>query len=424
MLLDLSKVTRAIIAVLREQIRRSPAWLPRANPPNVSPLPPDVLPGGALGVYLYHIVEAAHLKSQLPPGNDVPPVRFTPMGLELHYQITARGDQEGDNATFFEQLLLGCAAKALHDYPFVDDDTVINGTAILNSVGLDQAGNKMRICLQPMPFDEATNFWNAASLAPRLALYYQVSVILLEPEKVRTTRGRVLSYGIQTFVGGAPWLDGSFNLLAFAFPGQPERVLEVRPAQVSVGDRVWFTGYNLIGDQVSLIVRSGRWPVTVEADPSWGVTGTASEVQAVVRPFIGGLEVLPGIYSAMVRVTERRTLPDGTTRLFPQTSNETPFSISPTISNITLPNAQGDVTVTGAVFKHAEILPGGFELFVAGDRYDEHDPATGPNLAPGEYEILDATHVHLVLRPLPTGPAALRINVLGVDSPPNWIAVP
>ncbi len=74
--------------------------------------------------------------------------------------------------------------------------------ALLESVGLDGAGNKLRISVQPVAYHEANSFWNASSLAPRLAVYYEVSVVLLDPEKPASVSGRVLSYCVQHFCRG------------------------------------------------------------------------------------------------------------------------------------------------------------------------------------------------------------------------------
>ncbi len=44
-------------------------------------------------------------------------MRFNPMGLQLHYQLSALGEGDAGLATLQEQLLIGAAMKALHDYP-------------------------------------------------------------------------------------------------------------------------------------------------------------------------------------------------------------------------------------------------------------------------------------------------------------------
>ena len=58
-----------------------------------------------LGVYLYHVSEDPHLKNQTADGSDRRPVRFTPMGLQLYYQVSALGDGADGLANLQEQLL-------------------------------------------------------------------------------------------------------------------------------------------------------------------------------------------------------------------------------------------------------------------------------------------------------------------------------
>ncbi len=121
-LLDLSLVTSALVELLKAHIGQSSAWAPGLGTPLVTAQPPDQLEPKTLGVYLYHVVEDPHLKNQPPAGPDNPPVRFNPMGLQLHYQLSALGEGDAGLATLQEQLLIGAAMKALHDYPVIDDN--------------------------------------------------------------------------------------------------------------------------------------------------------------------------------------------------------------------------------------------------------------------------------------------------------------
>ena len=52
----------------------------------------------------------------------------------------------------------------------------------------------------------------------RLAAYYQVLVVLLEPEESITRAGRVLEYDISIYTGGGPRIDGCENNLSFIIP--------------------------------------------------------------------------------------------------------------------------------------------------------------------------------------------------------------
>ena len=100
-LLNLSLVTEALIRLIRLQVKDSPAWS-GAEPP-VSPLPPDKVTGGGLGLYLYHLTEDAQYKNLPAPAGNTPPVRYTPMGLTLYYLLSAHSAAEDENAYYQSQ---------------------------------------------------------------------------------------------------------------------------------------------------------------------------------------------------------------------------------------------------------------------------------------------------------------------------------
>ncbi|HVN63329.1 MAG TPA: Pvc16 family protein, partial [Candidatus Binataceae bacterium] len=119
-LLDLSLVSKTMTNVIEQVLKASPE-APKYTPLSVTTLPPDKLTGDhAIGFYLYHAEEHPTFKNPEPAGLDVPPVRFTPLGLNLYYQLTAHSDIR-DTGAEMEQLLMGMAMKALHDYASIND---------------------------------------------------------------------------------------------------------------------------------------------------------------------------------------------------------------------------------------------------------------------------------------------------------------
>ena len=432
-LLDISLVTRALVELLKAHIGHSPAWPFGAwGAPSVTAQPPDLLSAGSLGVYLYHVTEEAHTKNQVPSGRDTPPVRFTPMGLCLYYQISALGSGTGEQIALQEQILVGCAVKALHDYPAVDDNTSVPRRApqtpldVLKSVGLDGDDNRLRITMQPIAYHEASSFWNAASLVPRLAVYYQVSVVLLEPEKPSSVSGRVYQYGIQTFVGGAPRLDGSENTVTVQVPTLPAQTLVARPAEVPVGGALTFTGFNLAGDATRLVLQNFLWPARVEADANWGVIATGDKVFATVQEEADGNPIIPGVYTARMKVIRRRTMPDGSLREFGTLSNDTPFTISARIDSLAFAADIG--TIKGYHFAPLTpatlpFPPDAVQISIAGSMLTQV-PSSPPPIAPnpGEFWIVDPrTLMFRLPAGLVTGtPVSLRLFVMGAESPTTW----
>src|SRR5262245_49320494 len=226
---DLSLVTTTLLRLLKARVDQMWAGFFPPSPPN--PPPPSIRYSGvssntlsgdqALGVFLYHTNEDPHFKNAPHVFQDQPPVRFTPMGLQLHYQLISHAADLGDpdSAAIRSQRLFGLALKALHDFPSLDRNTQIGGTLIFPPE-LQGTENVMRITLKNIPANEATSFWNPGDQAVRLAAYYEVSAALLTPDRPQMRAGRVLRYGIQVFVNGAPRLDTSRSTVRFRIPGE------------------------------------------------------------------------------------------------------------------------------------------------------------------------------------------------------------
>jgi hypothetical protein len=427
-LLDVSRVTSTLVKLLETEVPRSPVW-PSAVTVTVKPDPPDQIADGAsnvLGMYLYHLTEDPGTKGLPPVGPGQPPVRFTPMGLNLHYQLSAHvGETGGAGGTLQEQKLIGCAAKALHDYPMIDDTTTIAGVKILDG-GLRNAGNRLRIYLQPVPFSEAVSYWTAGSTPLRLATYYEVSIVMLEPQRPASATGRVLSYGVQAFTEAMPRLEGSVSTLTFTPPGaSAARELELRPAQAPVGGQVRFLGTGLVGTTTELLLGSPRFAAPVVAD--WTPAVRDDAITATIAATASGEDVLPGIYAASARVTRRLATPSGSPD-FEQVSNVAPFVVSPTVAPLPAP-AAGALTVTGGVFLHPELDQKEVEVYVGPTRLvNKPPPATGPTpaLTAGQFRATAANTLDVRLPAgLPSGQALpFRVLVNGAESEPRWLTIP
>jgi hypothetical protein len=257
----------------------------------------------------------------------------------------------------------------------------------------------------------------------RLSAYYQVTVVLLEPERPPTRAGRVLDYGVYGFVTGAPRLTGSENTLTVTIPGTTtSQDILLRPAEVPIGAAGVFTGVNLSSEDTRLIVKFNKWDNAVTADLGWAVSATVDRVYATVGETVEGRTVLPGIYTAKVQTTTTRTAPDGNLKTFTQSSNETPFTITPQIdSPIMTPNSAGLVQVQGSLFEHVDIEAKDVEVFLGTERLVA---GTAGSLNPGEYAVIDATHLELQL-PIGVAPgyATFRLLINGAESPPSWVNI-
>ena len=427
MLLDLSLVTQTLMTTIDHFINSLPtAEKSKVSPWLVSALPPDKLTGDrTIGIYLYHAIEDAQYKNLPPPSPDVPPIRFTPMGLDLFYQLSAHSELLGDAAAETEQTLMGFGMKALRDYASIDDSTSIGGLPVF-PLDLQGTDNRFRIDLMMVQPEQAVNYWTAGSHALRMSAYYRVSAVLLEPDKPKLRSGRVLLYGIYTFLRGSPRLDGSRSTIIFRLPGEAsDREAEAIPGEAPVGGTIQLFGSDLSGDVTTVLINGPGFPALYEGAGDWGVSAVSDKVFLTIPSRAGLTVIVPGLYSAIVKVTEKRVMPDKTVRDFSKTSNQAAFFVTPSIVKpIPPPNAQGIVTLTGGVFQDTAIPPGVVQVFV-GAASLLPKPA-GP-LNPGQYEIVDATHVRFRY-PIP-GVASgdtlpLRMIVNGAESAPNWVQAP
>jgi hypothetical protein len=380
-------------------------------------------------MFLYYASEDPHFKNQPPFFKDQPPVRFTPMGLQLQYQLVAHAVDLGDAdaAALRAQRMFGLALKTLHDFPSLDRNTLLGG--LVFPPELQGTNNVIRITKRNLAPNEVYNFWEPGNQGVRLAAYYEVSAILLEPDRPQLRVGRVLRYGIQVFVNGAPRLDSSRTTVTFRIPGEiSDRTVDVTPGEAAIGDQIAFEGVNLAGDATTLMIKRSDWESAQEVGLDWGVTAGIDSIIAQVQVRAGSEDIVPGFYSAAARVTQKRQMPDGSVRAFPQTSNEVPFTVSPQITNPAynvIATAVGNVvTVTGGVFQHPDVEPGDVRVIIGAEPVPLEPTAT---LTAGHFEISSPTQLRIqfpIPNLVPGSTLPLRVIVNGAENSPRWVLVP
>jgi hypothetical protein len=435
--LDLSLVTTTLLSLLKARV--DPLWAELFPP---VPPPPTITYSGvssdkltadqAISMFLYSATEDAHFKNQPPVYQDKPPIRFTPMGVVLQYQMVAHAADMGDAdaAILRSQRLFGLALKTLHDFPSIDKTTQIGGVLVFPPA-LQGTDNVIRITLRNVPPNEVTNFWTAGNQFVRLAAYYEISATLLEPDRPEIRGQRVLRYGAQIFVNGAPRLDSSRSKVTFRLPGETaDRTAEVQPAEAATGENLSFEGTDLSADSTSLLIRKAGWDDAQEVGTDWGVVAGPVSISAQVRNAAGSRDVVPGVYSASARVTRFRSMPDGTIRPFAQESNQVPFTVAPTITNPAF-NAvavavgpQNIVTIDGGIFQHPDVDPAGIRVFVGAEPVPLEPTAA---LSPGHFEVVNPTRIRFrfPLAGVTAGATLpLRVIVNGAENAPRWVQVP
>jgi len=418
---SLKEITETIIAVIQQAVDDTGNW-----PPGFKVLP-ELLRDqhNGIGFYLFHVQESSHYKNFPAPGNDNPPVNYTPMALNLFYQLSANSTKENeDEDAYDEQNLMTVAMKALHDH------SVFNLTTTGKKINI-------KVTIQTLSPSESVQYWAAAESPVRLSAYYEVSVVFLEPEKQLSYAGRVLSYGNFIFTRSSPQITSSENIIEYLLPGElTARQVKIQPAQAPpafiapapISSVVSFFGTGFNGGTLQLLIISPLWSEPAVTDASWLPT-LISENQlnitvqptAVLRTALTPVDIIPGLYAAQISITQQRTLPNGTIKTFNHVSNQFPFSVMPRISLITALGG-GGFAVTGNVFQNAGIVTDDIQVYIGEDKLVL---STAVALADGEFKITGATTIELLVPAgLPAGQVALRILIRGIESEPRWITIP
>jgi hypothetical protein len=441
-LIDLSLVTKTLVGLLATRVRASADWPSGAQPDGgaaleASPGPPDqVNADRALSFYLYHVREDAHTKAQDWEVSDAHvPQQFKPMGLTLYYVMCPRSNMSLiPERTYAEQLIMGLAVKTLHDFPVIDDSTfMLDRSAVLQPVldsKLRNRRNKLRVLMQPTPNAEAMQFWQAGSQPLRMAAYYEVNAMLLEPEVAKSRRTRVSLVGVHPILRGQPLIEGTRNRLSFLVPGELDpRTAECSPAEVSLGEILDVFGADLKGDVTALLLSHTDFAEPIPVDPAWQMQSNGSllsvEVQASIATSGGPQALLPGVYGAIVRTTARRNLPNGTQRDFDSFSNEAAFAITPKVLGISALAADLSGTVTVDGFVPALLANGALALFAGAEKLQRIP--VGPLAAgqfftePGPSQVIQ---FRLPSATLPETAVPLRLVVRGAECAPRWSVTP
>ena len=399
---------------------------------------PRLLTKDEVGIsfYLYHVQENSHYKNYPSPGSDPLPVTKTPMGLNLFYQLTCNIKKDGEENVYEEQQLMSTAMKVLHDNPVIKKTRKNDpGYPVVKDIDI-------KVTMQNLTPSESVQYWAASESAVRLSAYYEVSVVFLLPEPVRSISGRVLTYGNFIFTERAPRITSSESTLEFFVPPDliPHQVT-IQPAQAKIADAgpvvvsniIRFNGSGFTGNDLQIRIVSPLWNKPALAGTVWNVTRLSeSAIEMTLRPTAVLIksaiskDMIPGLYSAQICKTDQRTLPNGTVKTFEHLSNLFPFSVIPVVDTFLPGLIAGTFEITGYLFYHSEMTAEDVQVYLGGDKY-MLNPSGTPGY--GEFSIIAPVFPNpekIVIKPPSTldGTLTLRIMVRGVESEPKWVNIP
>ncbi len=374
-LIDLSLVSSALIKLLDENINNV---IDASAGVTVTAQPPEKVGAASktLSLHLYHLAEEPGYKNLEGPQRGGRNIASTPMALSLYYILTAHHESsEPEFDPLTQQRIMGYALKTFHDYPLLFDSTKI-GTESIFPIGMIGKNNPVQIVLRPTAPEDALAFWGSEeSQTARLSAYYEVRVVLLEPDEPTQMAAPVLSLGTYLYQLGAPHLESTHSKWPFTLPavaGGEVQVVEASPARVSADigatplhNRVILRGTNLrAGESRQLWLRTERWSkipqpngtggpipidLSISANPSagWALSNLDDQLVLDVAEDLKFLNqsdeektmgVFPGIYTAFLRVTHGQRVAGGEVIPITSDSNEVPLVIAPRIDGVGVPD--------------------------------------------------------------------------------------
>jgi hypothetical protein len=433
---------------------------------SVTAMPPERVGSEThtINIHLYHVMEDPHYKNlPTPPGAGHPPVARQPLVLMLYYIVTTHHEVNDVFDAETQQLYLGLAMKTLHDHPIVVDTLAISPDGGLAQTvmppALSGAGNRLEISLRPLTPEEALGFWSAEQTSTaRLAAYYEVRTIFLQPEPPLGARGTVFDVGLFVSAGQAPRLDRVAGLAHFTPPpatGLGPQAIETVPARATLApglpvpvNRIELRGTAVTGDGqpggAYIVLRSPAWrlltpPVRAARidpalNPLWAVElderGGRFDLQGTLIIDDGGgpvsLEVTPGIFAVSVETIRRQETQSGITRVTTSESNQIAFSVGARIAAVDPPNVAGRMVLRVVNVFDMQTPDLEVQLAIDGILYDEVAGFTGdPAQDRGLFERQPgAVEFHPLFDPATAGTHPVRLVINSAESQPFWIVTP
>lgn len=429
----------------------------------VSAAPPDLVTDEKrVCAYLFHVMESPEYKNLVPQGGGGPaPVRHIPLGLILQYIVTlAMPDETNlpdsaalDQDARDQQQVIGIIARAIHDYPIITDTTTIDVEGVPTTIlheNLRGLGTCLELIMRPAKMEEAINFWSSDDRGvPRLSLFLEARVAVLEPKPPEIMPGVVLSVGQFVYPASRPQLMGSRNSISFVPPEPPPVgttvTIQATPARVAlfdvahVGDltargaallnnnRLILDGVGLSGGTRLLSLKRDGSEIVVDLDTihvdntSWEFVPQAGSVSLRIWDEVTDVDgvaraIRPGSYAARVIVV-REVLGKELT----EPSNEITFSLGAQILSVDV--AAGFSTYT-LELASAALEPDAEVVFAVGPASLEQVPVAA-TLRDGQFKI-SGTTIDFRLAPgspVPSGPTPLAVQLVidGATSPPEWV---
>ena len=243
----------AVTAVLRSRLNHHIAAAGLSNSVGdvtVSALPPDRITVGPseptqLNVFLYQVTPNQAYRNVNLPATDSGggSVDAPPLGLDLHYLLTAYGPN-----MFVGEIVLGHALQALHDEPVLQRDAIRAALSpaspdpslppVLSSSGLADQVEQIRLTPTIMPPEELSKLWSALQAHYRPTACYEARVVLIDSTRSRRRALPVSGPGVAGVAGLPPVLTAVENAAGTAVPITATSTIVLRGRDLNADDLV------------------------------------------------------------------------------------------------------------------------------------------------------------------------------------------
>jgi hypothetical protein len=229
--------------------------------PNVTFLPPDNAheegTGDQLNVFLFATALAAAWRNADPIGISPGEVGMPALPLILHYLVTAYST---DEAT--AHVLLGRAMSILHDHPVLGEQEIHDATsADLPDSDLHLQRERLRVTPLQMSTHDMFELWSGFSTNYRPSQAYEVSVVLIDSTRGRSTPLPVLRRGSDDRGPAAVAAPAAVLGAVLAPVGEPV---------ITLGSMARLVGENLTGSISAVRFRNRRLAAPIELVPDAG----------------------------------------------------------------------------------------------------------------------------------------------------------
>jgi len=383
----------------------------------VSTLAPDVVPiegtdaAPRLNLFLYQATPNAAWRNVDLPSRNVNGNRVSnpPLALDLHYLLTAYGMTD-----LQAEVLLGYGLQLLHENPVLSRQAIrtalnpspVNGTLLptifqaLRSADLAEQVEMLKITPWAMNPEEMSRLWTALQAHYRPTSAFQVSVVLIQPQRPAVsplpvlTRGRFdatlnRDEGVVVTPGLVPPYPTLESVLALAHS---------TPSTVQLGDAVTASGHHLAGTNRAVVLRNDKFGVAFEIAVANGSDETSFTFNVPNQP-----AALPvGLYRLELRVLRPGDV-------VPRTSNALPVAVAPAIT--TFPPtamARSGANVLSLTLGCRPVVRVGQKVTLAMDTREASAQAFTANTASLQFEFAAA--------PPAGGTPLLRLKVDDIES--------